>query len=1009
MKQVKFGSFPLAEILPKDRECLDKYLIRHFADSISFKDTLTNLSITKNTFYVGPAEIVRGMMNRSGTSGASGYSTHRYDNQSSQNSQDALKYLQVQKRAFAVMEKFYTELTKSSFYKGLTYYPIYIEKVDKSMRPDVASKSSGTITQRFSYSFILLTNDLLSDTDRPVNEAGVINFLYIYLHLFHSPFLMSENNSYHIKSNTGLASIDNDSIVLVMRFYKLIQKYDLNPIQVFLSIYNLINEARNFIQDKSINGVINQPQSKFKAALGNRLMSKTSKFDNPHFKNILKKVVDNMVNLYTKGLSNTNTVTQNSIKDNAKVMLSIVELMLDEREIYDFVENLNDRRETRDSRIQAVADYHHYQDIIGLFEALAHFNNLGISDIIKETSINFGSNIILDNDSLDESERISKLVGVIDTSDFDSAFNKFFKEIENYIYNLSANIIEPKFKEALAAKNKRITDGIDRLRRELENAEIEKDQVLAEIQTKQVIIDKLQNLGVRLSQTEIDTLNQNLVDIKYLNLRLQDANHQITERSSALNLYESANKLEKEDTAYNQKILGSLSTRIFNNLDDALGFIYKDLENLFLNPIVLDQILNKGGKYNFDSIPQDASSLKRTLLEHPYSSGAETSHDDIVKSAYIQLNEDVEFLVETIVQEINNISSGYGDQYKNAIREAITNALGLRFFGIMKKHLRNIHGSLNKILEYNSKMQGIHPLLGKMARDPKNFKTFILSTNVLSTLYNLIFITQEKMFLSGLLKRPPKKLNGSTLQSRFVINNILGLQNNPTWIIGENKIRLNLPDFLSLTGAPLQSEIPKSKLQNICKVDYKKFSWKSEYMGNLIPEIEDSPEIKKIKNKIKLLSEKISDLTKKGNLTDSDKNTLNKLRNEETKAKDELIQTIAKFGGTSLGNMGKVLDSDNYIGFKNNNFNSSNITQEEFSTLSPLEKEELGIIDPKANELDHGMDSTQNQNLEYLRQSAPGVPGTVGAPTVGTANIGDYGDSIRAQMWNDKIRGRQVL
>lgn len=997
MKQVKFGSFPLAEILPKERECLDKYLIKHFADSISFKDTLTNLSITKNTFYVGPSEIIRGMMNNGGPNGNGIAGRQRYDNQSSGNSIDADNYLKVQKRAFSVMGKFYTELTNSAFYKGLTYYPIYIEKVEKTMRGRESDGKLVTgIEQRFNYSFILLTNDLLSGTNRPVNEAGVINFLYIYLHLFHSPFLMSENNSYHIKSTTGLASIDKDSIVLVMRFYKLIQKYELNPVQVFLSIYNLINEARTFIKDESTDGVINQSQNKFKAALGNRLMSKTNKFDNLHFKNILKKVIDNMVNLYTNGLNTNNTITKNSINDNAKVMLSIVEEMLKEREIYDFVEDLQTDRRTRDSRIQAVADFHHYQEIIGLFEALVQFNEMNISDIIKDTSINFGSKIILDNSIEDDSDRIAGLIGVIDKSDFDSAFNKFFKEIEDYVYNLGASIMEPRFTEALASKNSRITDAVGRMTRELNNAEMEMEQVQREMQAKQLMIDTLQNVGVGMSPTEIDQLNQHLVDMQNLTLRLQDANQQITERSSSLNLYESANKAEREDTNYNQKILGSLSTRIFNNLDDSLGFIYKDLENLFTNPVVLDQVLNKGGNYDFDSIPQDASSLKRTLLEHPRSTGAVTSHTDLVKSAYTQLGEDIEFLVETIVNEINNVDPGYGDRYESTIRDTIIKALGLRIFGVMKKHLRNIHGNLTKTLEYTSKMQGIHPLLGKMARDPKNFKTFILSTNVLSTLYNLIFITQEKMFLSGLLKRPPKKLNGSDLQSRFIINNILGLQNNPTWIIGENKIRLNLPDFLSLTGSPIQNEIPKNKLQSICKVDYKEFSWKSDFMGDLVPDIAEHPEIKKIKMKQDILSKKISALTDKGDLSATEKDTLTKYKNEETALKEEHLQGTIKFGGVSLGNMGKVLDQDSYDGFKNNNFRPSNsVSSEEYEKFTEEEKEEQGIVDPNSGVLNHGFEPSQNENLEYIKQS-------------GTANVGDYGDDIRMQMWNDKIRGRQA-
>ncbi len=1003
MKQVKFGSFPLAEILPKERECLDKYLIKHFADSISFKDTLTNLSVTKNTFYVGPSEIIRGMMNRE--------QGQRYDNQTGQNALEARKYLDVQKRAFSVMGKFYTELTNSAFYKGLMYYPIYIEKVEKTMRGnrpdklvDIKENQKGNdIDQRFSYSFVLLTNDLLQGTNRPVNEAGVINFLYIYLHLFHSPLLMSEDSSYSIKSTTGLASIDKDSIVLVMRFYKLIQKFDLNPVQVFLSIYNLINEARTFIGEETQDGIINSSQKNFQKALGSRLMSKTSKFDNPQFKNILKDVVKTISKLYTEGINKNPSTTKNSIRDNAKVMLSIVETMLREREIFDFVDDLSKDRHSRDSRMQAVADFHHYQDIIGLFEALVQFNELDISSIIKDTNINFGSNIILDSSIEDESERISRLIGVIEKGDFDTAFNKFYIDLNSFIHQSITNVLSVQFDKAAANKNARITKRTQHLEQEVENLRLRMESNDNEIDAHIMRINMLQSNPVVLSTEEATDLEDRIAAVQTLRVSNAGLIQQITDRESNITLYVTSNPLAEDNDAQRDAVTHNVSSNIFNNIDDALGFIYKDLENIFMNPIVLDKILHEGGDYTFDSIPQDASTLNGLLESHKHPGFGNS--EDIVKTAYVQLAEDVEFLTESIVNEINNTAPNEGNIRENLIRENIIKSLGLRFFGIMKKHLRNIHGKLNKSMEYNNKLQGIHPLLGKMARDPKNFKTFILSTNVLSTLYHLIFITQEKMFMAGLIKRPPRKLNGADLQSRFIINNVLGLQNNPTWIIGENKIRLNLPDFLSLTGSPVQSEIPKNKLQSICKIDYKEYSWKSDYMGDLVPKLGDAPELKKIKDDIDSVDKKIEFLNKKKveDLSPAEKTNLNELKNKKTELNDKLIKDTVKYGGVSLGNMGKILDKDNYSDFKSyssGNSGSSNnsggsVTSEEYDNLTPEEIAEKGIKDPKADELDHGFEPSQNENLDYVKQS-------------GTANVGNYGDDIRMQMWDDKIRGRRA-
>ena len=1017
MKQVKFGSFPLAEILPKERECLDKYLIKHFADSISFKDTLTNLAITKNTFYVGPSEIIRGMMSNQpsgfsikddNTDGAGDRRNQRVDAQSYDNNSDTRNYLEVQKRAFSVMSKFYTELTNSAFYKGLMYYPIYVEKLEKTMR---GGRNNVTgLEQRFNYSFLLLTNDLLPGTNRPVNEAGVINFLYMYLHLFHSPFLLNDNLGYSVTPGTGLASMNKENVILVMRFYKLIQKYDLNPITVFLSIYKLIAEAKTFINEND-DGKTNLNKANFGTSLQTRLIKNLDKYNGKHFKNILENVINKMVKLFE--LQTGSGKTNKESIANANIMIEIVKLMLDERQIFDFVDDLNDRRHSKDARIQAVSDYHHYQEIIGLFEALVSFNEMTIMDIIKDTSMNFGTALKLDNSLQDEEDRMAGLVGAIDRGDFDTAFNKFYRDLHTYIVNTTGNIIKPKLEKAEKAKTARVDNQQAEFENRIENTQINIDNTKLELLHIQAEVSHYEDLVP--TQPDLQpTLDSKNSEKLALNNTIQSLEAQLTQTIADKAIFLNNFPREDKDKDKKKDVVNYLANSIFNNIDDALGFIYKDLENLFINPMVLDQLINVE---DFKDIPDSEISLDGILKSNPAMDWGNQS-DDLVKAAYSQLHEDINFLVKTIVNEFENHTEESGKQLEDNIKANVIKGLGLRFFGIMKKHLRNRESKLEKVLAYDAQMQGIHPLIGKMSRKTNNFKTFILSTNVLSTLYNLIFITQERMFLAGLIKRPPRKINSSDLQSRFIINNILGLQSNPTWIIGENKIRLNLPDYLSLTGSPVQSEVPQNKLKGLCKVDYKEFSWKDGPMGNLLPDGEPGPQVKKAQEARDAVEKKLKPLrTKKPeDLSNSQKAEKIKLAEELVELDSKLLEARLKFGNSdfSMGNMGKILSKDNYDDFKlQTGFkDEAEYSSEEYDDLSDEAKE--GVIDPKAKTLDHNMGLGYNKDLKYL-QGTPAIPTSTPvqpvqpvAPPVGTTQLGNYGDDIRTQMWTDKIRGRQA-
>jgi len=966
MKQVRFGSFPLAEILPKEKDCLDKYLIKHFADNISFKDTITNLSVTKNTFYVGPTEIVKDLL-KSRTGTGSGESFKFGDINSNTSHPANMKYLEVQKRAFNVISNFYFKLSDAPFYKGMTYYPIYIEKVEKSFTP-ISGKD---IDQKFNYSFILLTNDLIHNKERKVDEAGVINFLYIYLHLFHSPFLLNEDLKYSVDSTTGLSSISKEHVVQVMKFYKLIQTYDLNPVKVFMSIYELIKVAKDFSMDF---GNSNTSDRKFNTQLGNTLKNKMDKFNNPLFKNMLDKVIQEVTDLFHRNLIGGSRLSKEESLKHSNIMLHIINLVLKDKEIHDFVDNLQEGRFSRDSRMQAVADFHHYSNIINNFNELVAYNELGIQDIIKDMDVNFDKDLVIDNeDDSDLADQVSRLTGIIDRNNFDTAFSKFVMDFKTYSEIIIQKELSPVVSK-LRHNHMNSVSGSDQIRslgnsiKNHENQLRDFDITIGSLtQEKSFILSVSTNgtLGTR-EADRYQEIEQELINIK---TQKNETIRLMQEDNAQLIIVNQQRDLALEKNEFKLPRLDNTSD-LFNKIDESIGFIYGDLESLFMNPMVLQEMLS-GKNYSYDSIPSNAQDLNNIFLSTP------RTNDEMINSLYRQLYEDIQHTSEVLMNEIHNqvellggnITDIGSELSKEHIQANIIKSLGLRFFAVMKKYLRNISTKTNRILQYKSSLQGIHPMLGKMSKDPSNFKSFILSTNILSALYDLIFITQEKMFLSGLLKRPPRKLNNADAKSEFIVNNILGLQNNPTWVVGENKIRLLLPDYLALTGSQIVSEIPKAKLKQICNMDLKNW-WKQNAMGTLNKLEGKNPELIKVNDELKALRAELSKTDRE------DKSTYQRIQLQiQDKDKEKLKIASHNPQDNTLGNVGMTFTSgglSNYETLRSKagfDKQSTPEEQERYDQLTPEEQAETK--DPRRNDINSGFDDGINKDLIQQTQTQP--------------------------------------
>ena len=993
MKQIKFGSFPLCEISNEDRKCLDKYILKHFSDQISFNDVMSNMNNLKNNIYISPYSIVKYIREIKGTSPTSNSLT--INNAPDYFSNNINLYTDVMKRSFHIMKSFYLKLSNSPFYKEHVYYPIYIEKViDTGNVKKLGSKTEKPNMSRLNiqteYNFILLSDGLLSrDIDNlKINEAGVINALYIYIHLFHPDLFMSMNMDYSVPAGRGISSLNNDDLVLIMRFYKLITKHNMNPVSLFFSIISLIKEAENILN--------NNPDISRKS-----FRSRVARTGSGLLKNkILKTKLDRMAKIVSNDIFNSRNINRElsdaERRRRTATMLKAISAILDDSEIYDFVDNLNHNRRSKESRIQAVADYHKYNDIIKILETLIKFNNLNLNEIITDSDIDFSKDISL-TEIHDDTANYFKLEGAINKQFFDDQFSLFIKDISVYIHTLSNRIIKEQINRSImAAQNDNPNvQQVNRLVTQLNNLNIQREDIIRQRTELANRLNPLLANSANLSNDELNSLRElqnrdNSLERELYNIdaKERDINDQILLINSYQGTNPSAFLSSLGINSYNTKertldsisgeglndiisnninrninikngqgfnnnnnnnnqsdvsLLNHMKIRMLENIDSSMAFLYDDLLNTFLSPIILLELFRPTGEFTLRNFPSSPNDLEHTL-DH-----VRNLHntENLIAIQYRKLDSDIDMLVENMLQELNvilgevvtsvpnpgnngndldNLNGPNPSQFdmtkiisdlnhidpdtKIKLRKRIINILFYKIFAPFKNYLSKIKLNSESPVTYSNKLNILHPILGKLARNINNFKIYIFNTEVLGTLYDLIYNTQELMFLNGLVNKPPKKLNSPELKSKYVLKNALGLQQNPTWVIGQGKLRLNLPDYLALTGEPLESSIPSSELKNICKVDFKKF-WDMTTTADLFSN--DDQKTEKLDQEINALNTKINDIR-----SSNDPNKMVRIKDLREAIKELEEKRDMKKLNSGVGNVGKNLGStkDEFQDFK---------------------------------------------------------------------------------------------
>ncbi len=179
---------------------------------------------------------------------------------------------------------------------------------------------------------------------------------------------------------------------------------------------------------------------------------------------------------------------------------------------------------------------------------------------------------------------------------------------------------------------------------------------------------------------------------------------------------------------------------------------------------------------------------------------------------------------------------------------------------VLKKFLRMFNVNvIDKIVEYDQNISQLHPMIKKLikinngkGKDCQYFKSFIINLDLIEQLYRIKYISDTQKFLDGLIHAPVRKFNDPMNRIRVVLEDYLGLEFNPVWIISKTDIILSMPDHLSLTGTSVLSKVPKVELSRVCKIDIKDY-WNPENMGK-VAKLNNSPKLKKLSGDLEKLN-----------------------------------------------------------------------------------------------------------------------------------------------------------
>lgn len=213
MKKIKFGSFPLIELDPRERKCIDNYSIKSFADLITMN---TQMRKTSNDIqqYITPDVILKYFKN------------NKILPSKELSNEDMKGKVFTLKRAYRSLQNFSKVIEGNAFYKDRVTYPIYIEHENRNGSND--------------YDFILLANDLIQKEildEIKYDDTLSLTFLFIKDMLYPRIPL----------SKIGTSSKEGDSYSIrsdIAKFIEFSKSNNTDPISAMLQLIKIAGNTK---------------------------------------------------------------------------------------------------------------------------------------------------------------------------------------------------------------------------------------------------------------------------------------------------------------------------------------------------------------------------------------------------------------------------------------------------------------------------------------------------------------------------------------------------------------------------------------------------------------------------------------------------------------------------------------------------------------------------------------------------------------------------------------------
>ncbi len=843
MKKVSFGSFPLTEIKKEDRKCLDRYLIKSFADNISISDAIRNLALTKNLMYITPDSMIRDFAGLKGDGRES-----KNDRSSNHDYEAALK------RAFYILKEFYSTVSKSPFYKEFVYYPIYVEKIERFDK--TGTSTEGAKTQKtnimMNYSFIVLSNDLtksLKIDEIRYDENASLNFLFLFVEFFSGDGM---DQSIH---NFGQQDYE-----FLVRMYQFVEKSNKEPIEMVLDLYKII-------------GLLDQVQSNNNQEETRRNLNKFLGTDDV---GSLRKYTGLLRHRFQEMIKRGNTGDK-TIRDTfIKIMSDIFD-----SEGLSGLYNGVDNNASRGERYQHVYNTSKYREILNLANELVEYNKLGCKQVVSD-------------DNLDIDFKVENSTRTLDvrTGEVAQKYQTFFKDyvqsIRTYLEGITGRLIDDfKIGNSLDASFDGTLKKADSHLKALEKrvADLKDEKIKVETQ-----ITKLQaNPNSPAILAALDRLNDNLLiiinDLDIAEMAVQQQENFIDSIKHHRTVSTQVVATTEKDT--NTKLVDYL----MSSLATDLAFAYDDGKRFFTNEMIAQGLVDladnnkpkgapESGNYNLTEPEGFQNAVKNVNNTSIFKPNLNPDAPDMVNnpsylaaSVAVGLNDTFDALAKTAVAEMkNNLSNTVQRNVFNGLKTKISNVKDVN--DIMDQFSKNLAANekyikkydefekqlkekifrdkflekvltnflrmfairdVDQVIKHDESVGQMHPVIQKLLKDGSNcqfFKSFIIEHEMIEQLYRLKYITDTQKFLDGITNRAPRKFNDPMNRMQTVLNDYLGLENNPTWVTSETNIYLSMPDGLSLTGTSILSNIPQADLMDVCRIDPRSY-WDGQKMGKV--------------------------------------------------------------------------------------------------------------------------------------------------------------------------------